>query len=60
MNFVADEGVDLQIVEILRDNGHNVIYIAETAPGSMDDFIFQFAKESNRILMTSGTRPKCW
>jgi hypothetical protein len=37
MNFVADEGVDQQIVTALRNNGHNVLYIAEISSGITDD-----------------------
>jgi hypothetical protein len=36
MNFVADESVDLPIVQRLRQDGHRVTAIAELAPG-MDD-----------------------
>jgi hypothetical protein len=32
MNFVADESVDRQIVERLRDNGHSVWYVVEMSP----------------------------
>jgi len=32
MNFVADESVDRQIVERLRNDGHSVWYVAEMAP----------------------------
>ncbi len=34
MRFVADEGVDRAIVERLRQDGHNVTYIAEITPQS--------------------------
>ncbi len=36
MNLVADEGVDRPIVNRLREEGHDVLYIAELEPG-MDD-----------------------
>jgi len=29
MNFIADESIDRQIVERLRDDGHFVWYVAE-------------------------------
>jgi len=32
MNFVADESVDRQIVERLRDDGHSVWYVGEMTP----------------------------
>ncbi len=52
MKFVADEGVDLQIVNLLRSKNHDVIYITEFAAGSLDDVILKLANEQNRILMT--------
>jgi hypothetical protein len=30
MNFVADESVDRQIVDRLREDGHKVWYVAES------------------------------
>jgi hypothetical protein len=33
MRFLADEGVDRQIVEKLRTEGHDVLYIAEIDAG---------------------------
>ena len=33
MNIVADENVDKQIVDRLRADGHDVLYIAELDPG---------------------------
>lgn len=52
MRFVADEGVDLQIVKALRAKGHDVLYIAETNSGESDDVILDFANTQNRILIT--------
>jgi hypothetical protein len=37
MNFLADESVDRPIVERLRQEGHQVSYIAEVGPGMSDD-----------------------
>lgn len=52
MKFVADEGIDIQIVNSLRANGHDILYIAEFASGSLDDVILKLANEEDRILMT--------
>jgi len=52
MNLVADEGIDFQIVSSLRANGHDVLYIAEFASGSLDDVILELANKEDRILMT--------
>ncbi len=37
VNLVADEGVELQVVERLREEGYAVLYIAEMDPGTPDD-----------------------
>jgi predicted nuclease of predicted toxin-antitoxin system len=52
MKFVADEGVDAQIVSLLRQHGHDLLYIAELAPGISDENILQIANAENRILIT--------
>lgn len=52
MNFVADENIDRQIVEALRDAGHNVIYIADTEPSIPDNVVFDRANESSALLIT--------
>lgn len=52
MNLLADEGVDRQIVEKLRRDGHTVIYIAEIDPGIADDLILSQANDSDALLLT--------
>ncbi len=52
MNFVVDEGVDLQIVKALRKKRHDVLYIAELASGITDDLVLQYANQQDRILIT--------
>ncbi len=52
MRFVADEGADSQIVNSLRIHGHDVIYIAESSRGSLDDVILNLANLDDRILIT--------
>lgn len=46
MNLVADEGVDRQIVERLRQEGHDIVYIAELAPSISDDEVIREAKSA--------------
>jgi predicted nuclease of predicted toxin-antitoxin system len=53
MNFVADESVDRQIVERLRDDGHSVWYVAEMAPSISDDEVLQIANNGSAPLITS-------
>ena len=52
MNLLADEGVDRQIVEQLRQDGHEVLYIAEVAPSIADEAILQRANEHHALLLT--------
>jgi predicted nuclease of predicted toxin-antitoxin system len=53
MNFLADEGVDRQIVEGIRQNGHDVQYIAEMEPGISDEEVLNRANEKNALLITA-------
>jgi predicted nuclease of predicted toxin-antitoxin system len=52
MNFLADEGIDKQIVDRLRQDGHMVVYIAEESPGISDDVILEMANQQDAILVT--------
>ncbi len=47
MNILVDESVDQQIVARLRDDGHDVLYIAEMAPGIDDDEVLEAANQHN-------------
>ena len=53
MNFVADESVDRQVVERLREDGHSVIYIAEMDPGIPDEDVFRLSNRRSAILITA-------
>ena len=44
MNILADENLDIQMVERLREDGHSVIYVAELAPTKSDDAILDLAR----------------
>ena len=52
MNLVADEGVERQIVEKLRQDGHAVVYVAELAPSISDDEVLQQANDRQAVLVT--------
>ncbi len=41
MNLLADEGVDKQIVDQLRQDGHDVLYVAEMEPSIADNIVLQ-------------------
>lgn len=53
MNLLADEGVERQIVERLRQDGHAVAYIAELEPGIDDDVILGRANAAQALLITA-------
>ena len=52
MNLLADEGVDRQIVERLRQSGYAVQYVAEMDPGIDDATVLGRANESGAVLLT--------
>lgn len=52
MNLLADESVDKSIVEELRENGHNVLYIAEFAPSIDDETVLHQANQNRALLIT--------
>jgi len=53
MNLLADESVDRQIVDRLREDGHEVLYIAEVEPSIPDDVVFDRANEQSALLITA-------
>ncbi|MDH4099045.1 MAG: DUF5615 family PIN-like protein [Nitrospirota bacterium] len=53
MKFLADEGVDRQVVERLRHSGHNVWYVAEMSPGISDDVVLDLANKEGALLLTA-------
>lgn len=53
MNLLADEGVERQIVERLRQDGHAVAYIAKLEPGIDDDLILRRANAAQALLITT-------
>jgi predicted nuclease of predicted toxin-antitoxin system len=52
MNLVADEGVDGHIVAQLRQDGHDVLYIAEMEPSISDDMVLSRANAEGALLLT--------
>ena len=50
MNLIADEGIDVPVVNYLRANGHHVLYILEDSPGMPDSDILQLAQDRNEVL----------
>jgi predicted nuclease of predicted toxin-antitoxin system len=53
MNFLADESVDQPIVERLRDDGHDVLAVAEMAPSIPDETVLAQANQRGDLLLTA-------
>jgi len=53
MNFIADESVDRQIVEKIRNDRHSVWYVAEMSPSITDDVVLQLVDNQAAPLLTS-------
>ena len=53
MNLLADEGVDAPVVARLRQDGHEVVYVAELEPGIPDDLVLERANEQGALLLTA-------
>jgi len=52
MNFLADESIDKQIVDHLRQEGHQVWYVAEMEPGISDDAVLDLSNQKKTLLLT--------
>ncbi|MBU1261473.1 DUF5615 family PIN-like protein [bacterium] len=53
MKFLADENVDKPIVDHLRNDGHEVIYVIEIEQGISDDEVIQRANREKALLLTA-------
>ena len=53
MNLVANEGVDRPVVERLRQDGHDVVYVAELSPSITDEEVLQQANARSAVLLTA-------
>ncbi len=52
MRFLADESCDFAMVRSLRDAGHDVLAVAESARSAPDDAVLRLAAREKRILLT--------
>lgn len=52
MKFLADEGIDKSLVNLLRKAGYDTFYQAESEQGLDDVFILEKANSEQRILIT--------
>lgn len=53
MRLLADEGIDKQIVDYLRKDGHVVSYVAEIESGISDDVVLEMANRESILLLTA-------
>lgn len=53
MNLLIDESVDRQVVEKLREDGHNVVYVSDLDPGISDDVVLSTANSKRALLVTA-------
>jgi len=52
VNFLADECCDAPLVEALRIDGHDILYVIESLRGEPDEKILDRDFNENRILIT--------
>jgi predicted nuclease of predicted toxin-antitoxin system len=52
VKLLADESVDAPIVERLRLDGHEVVYVTEVSPGIEDDQVLNTANKNQSLLLT--------
>ena len=52
MRLCANENVPELCVERLRREGHDVLWIRDSAPGSADDAVLALAAREGRLLLT--------
>jgi predicted nuclease of predicted toxin-antitoxin system len=53
MKLLADENVESPIVQFLRADGHDVLYLPEVLSSSPDPAVLQRANLEERIVLTS-------
>jgi len=53
VNLLADESIDRQIVDRLREDGHLVRYVAEMDPAISDDAVLDLANREEAVLFTA-------
>ncbi len=53
MNLLADEGIDWAVVDRLRREGHDVVYIAELSPSITDEEVLREANDRAALLLTA-------
>jgi predicted nuclease of predicted toxin-antitoxin system len=52
MRWLVDECVDAGLVELLRQSGHDAVYVADIAPRASDVEVMEVALREQRLLLT--------
>lgn len=52
MRFLADESCDSSVIRALRNEGHDVLSVAESRPGADDELVIEQARTESRVLLT--------
>lgn len=50
--LIADENIQSPLVEALREDGHDVLYITEYSDGITDEEVLSIAADQQRLLLT--------
>jgi predicted nuclease of predicted toxin-antitoxin system len=52
MKLLTDECCDVALVEALRADGHDVLYVLESLRGALDEEVITCAYSEDRLLIT--------
>jgi predicted nuclease of predicted toxin-antitoxin system len=52
VKLIADENILVDVVEWLRDAGHDVFSVRESMRGQDDERILRYAEETGRVILT--------
>jgi len=55
MRFLVDQNVPRDVVEGLREDGHDVIWAQTTHPGADDEVLLNRAQQEDRVVLTFDT-----
>ena len=53
MKFLADECIERSIINHLKENGIDIVSVADLAPGASDDKVIELANKKKSILITA-------
>jgi len=52
VRLLADENVPGPLVRLLRERGHDLVWVRETLPGATDEAVLEHASVEARLLVT--------